>query len=185
MSAYAKCEVLNHTVEFKMIPTSGNISVGVDGLLVGNYPSVTRAMFEAAEQVRVLENLRTRPSIPEEAWEAVEEFVPPPPVMVEVASCDETIRICGGLEEFAGMEHTAIHEACEAYHRAATDSIMQSGGRLNWCVPSGKRVLHSQWMGARWEWSRGAVGTMTTGLTSDECAAIDAEADAAEAASNP
>lgn len=120
----------------------------------------------------------------------------PPPVMVEVASCDETIRICGGLDEFAGLEHTAIKEACEAYHRAATDSIMRSGGRLNWCVPSGKRVLHSQWMGAKWEWSRGAIGTMAAGLTSEECDAIDAahdagleaarkviaEADAAEAA---
>lgn len=103
---------------------------------------------------------------------------PPAPVMVEVASCDETIRLCGGLDEFAGSEHPAVKEACEAYHRAATDSLMRSGGRLNWCVPAGKRILHSQWMGAKWEWSRGAIGTMTAGLTSEECAAIDAAHDA-------
>jgi hypothetical protein len=101
----------------------------------------------------------------------------PRPVMVEVATTNETIRICGGLEDFAGLEHPQIDEACEAYHRAATDALLHAG-RLQWCAPVGRRVLHSQWMGAKWEWSRGALGTMTAGLTPEECVAIDAAHDA-------
>lgn len=121
----------------------------------------------------------------------------PAPVMVEVATADETIRICGGLEDYAGLEHPAIREACEAYHRAATDALLDKG-RLNWCAPSGQRVLHSQWMGARFAYSAGALGTMASDLTDDEKAAISAaddagreaarkviaEADAAEAAAS-
>jgi len=71
---YAKCSVLNHTVEFKLIPTSGYISVGVDGQLIGNHQTVRLAMFDAAEHVRLLENEHTRPSIPEETWRAVEQW---------------------------------------------------------------------------------------------------------------
>lgn len=106
-------------------------------------------------------------------------FVPEPePVMVEVASCDETIRRYGGIEDFAGLEHPAISDACEAYHRAATDSLMRSGGRLNWCVPSGQRRLHSVWAGAHFACSYGAIGTMATDLTEAEKAAISAADDA-------
>ncbi|NBW14902.1 MAG: hypothetical protein EBR82_43565, partial [Caulobacteraceae bacterium] len=61
--AYTKCTVLNHTVEFKLIPTSGYVSVGVDGQLIGNHQTVRLAMFEAAEHVRVIENQHTRPAI--------------------------------------------------------------------------------------------------------------------------
>jgi hypothetical protein len=71
---YTKCTVLNHTVEFKLIPTSGYISVGVDGKLIGNHQTVRLAMFEAAEHVRLLANERTRPIIPEEARQAVEQW---------------------------------------------------------------------------------------------------------------
>lgn len=107
-------------------------------------------------------------------------FVPvPPPVMVEVATADETIRMCGGLDEHA--EHPAIAEACEAYHRAATDSLT-GAGRLNWCAPRGQRVLHSQWMGAKFSYRCGAIGTMATDLTDDEKAAISAADDAGLAA---
>lgn len=103
-------------------------------------------------------------------------FVPvPPPVMVEVATGNETIRICGGLDDY--MEHPAIAEACEAYHRAATDALT-GAGRLNWCAPSGQRVLHSQWMGAKFGYRCGALGTMATDLTDDEKAAISAADDA-------
>jgi len=103
---------------------------------------------------------------------------PPAPVMVEVASCDETIRRYGGIEDFAGLEHPAISDACEAYHRAATDSLMRSGGRLNWCVPRGQRRLHSVWAGAHFACSYGAIGTMATDLTEAEKAAISAADDA-------
>ena len=74
MTQYTSCNVLNHTVEFKMIPTSGYISVGCDGRLVGNYQTVREAMFAAAEHVRVMENKSMRPNIPEETWLAVEGF---------------------------------------------------------------------------------------------------------------
>lgn len=101
----------------------------------------------------------------------------PPPVMVEVATASETIRICGGLDEFAGLEHPAMGDACEAYHRAATDAL-RDAGRLQWCVPSGPRILHAQWMGAGWGYCCGALGTMATDLTDAEKAAISAADDA-------
>jgi hypothetical protein len=71
MTNYVKCQLLNRTVEFKSL-SSGYISVGVDGTLVGNYPTVNRAMFEAAEHVRVLENQSMRPNLSEATWAAVE-----------------------------------------------------------------------------------------------------------------
>jgi hypothetical protein len=74
MTQYTSCKVLNHTVEFKMIPTSGYISVGCDGRLVGNYQTVREAMFAAGEHVRVMENQSMRPNIPEETWLAAEGF---------------------------------------------------------------------------------------------------------------
>lgn len=103
---------------------------------------------------------------------------PPPPVMVEVAAADETIRICGGLEDFAGLEHTAIEDACEAYNRAATAALDTAGGRLNPCEPRGRRLLHSQWMGAKWGYQCGAIGTMAITLTDAEKDAIGAAHDA-------
>lgn len=71
---YTQCTVLKHKVEFKLIPTSGYISVGVDGQLIGNHQTVRLAMFEAAEHVRIIENQHTRPSIPEETWVEVEQW---------------------------------------------------------------------------------------------------------------
>lgn len=101
----------------------------------------------------------------------------PRPVLVEIATADETIRICGGLEEFAGLEHTAISEACEAYNRAAT-AALDGVGRLHPVEPRGQRLLHSAWMGAKWGCASGAVATMATDLTEDEKAAISAADDA-------
>ena len=106
----------------------------------------------------------------------------PEPVMVEVATANETIRICGGLEDFAGLEHTAIEDACEAYNRAATAALDTAGGRLNPCEPRGRRLLHSQWMGAKWGYLCGAIGTMATTLTDAEKDAVGAAHDAGLAA---
>ena len=106
----------------------------------------------------------------------------PEPVMVEVATTDETIRICGGLEDFAGLENTAIDDACEAYRRAATAALDAAGGRLNPCGPRGRRLMHSQWMGAKWGYQCGAIGTMATTLTDAEKDAIGAAHDAGLAA---
>lgn len=100
------------------------------------------------------------------------------PVLVEVARCDETIRDRGGIDEFAGLEHPAIAEACAAYHRAASAVIDDAGGRLAWSSPLGNRVLHSQWCGAQWGYSSGAIGTMARDLTAEEKATISAAADA-------
>lgn len=104
------------------------------------------------------------------------------PVLVEVARCDETLRDRGGIDEFAGLEHPAMAEACAAYHRAASAAIDDAGGRLAWSSPQGNRVLHSQWCGAQWGYSSGAIGTMARDLTDEEKAAISAAADAGLAA---
>lgn len=96
---------------------------------------------------------------------------PPEPVMVEVATSCETIRECVGLEDH--------DEACVAYRQAAIDSIEDSG--LRWCNARGQRVLLSQWMGAKFTFRRGAIGTFAT-LTDAQRAAIDAADDAGRAA---
>lgn len=70
---YTKCTVLDHSVEFRLL-SSGYYSVGVDGILVGNFKTPRQAALEAAEHVRLLEHSNRRPSIPEETWEAVERF---------------------------------------------------------------------------------------------------------------
>jgi hypothetical protein len=103
----------------------------------------------------------------------------PRPVSVEVAQRDETIRICGGLEDYAGLEHTAMPEACEAYHAAACDALRadQRASRLFPCTPVGQRMLHSGWMGAKFSYQCGAIGTMHD-LTEDEKAAVSAADDA-------
>lgn len=62
--AYKQCRILNHKVEFKVIPTSGYFSVGVDGRLVGNYESDAAAIVAALEHVRVIDGLVDRPMMP-------------------------------------------------------------------------------------------------------------------------
>ena len=98
-------------------------------------------------------------------------LTPPEPVMVEVATSCETIRECVGLEDH--------DEACAAYRQAAIDSIEDSG--LRWCNARGQRVLLSQWMGAKFAFRRGAIGTFAT-LTDAQRAAIDAADEAGRAA---
>lgn len=103
---------------------------------------------------------------------------PPSPVAVEFAICDETIRTCA-IDDLIGLEHTAASEACAAYHRAATQSLIDDtrAGRLTVESPRGQRRLHSQWMGSGWKYSSGAIGTMAD-LTEDEKAAVSAADDA-------
>lgn len=73
MTDYIKCSVLNRSVEFKKLE-SGYISVGVDGTLIGNYPTARQAILEAADHVRLIEREKRRPTIPEAVWQAVEAF---------------------------------------------------------------------------------------------------------------
>jgi len=103
----------------------------------------------------------------------------PEPIEVEVATEDETIRICGGLEDFASLEHPQIEEACNAYHAAVCDAIVDDprAWRLSVGSPRGQRLLHSGWMGARFAYSSGAVGTMAE-LTENEKLALSAADDA-------
>jgi hypothetical protein len=104
---------------------------------------------------------------------------PPKPAAVEFAVAEETIRICGGLEDDAGLEHPEMHRACAAYRRAAIASLEDDSraGRLVAERPRGQRLLHSAWAGSRWSYSCGAIGTMAT-LTEDEKAAVGAAHDA-------
>jgi hypothetical protein len=104
---------------------------------------------------------------------------PPKPAAVEFAVADETIRICGGLEDDAGLEHPEMQRACEAYRREAIASLEDDSraGRLVAEGPRGQRLLHSAWAGSRWSYSCGAIGTMAT-LTEDEKAAVGAAHDA-------
>jgi hypothetical protein len=111
--------------------------------------------------------------------DAAEGRAEPPQATVEVAAADETIRICGGLEDYAGVEHPEMPRACEAYRRAALDALEDDSraGRLVADLPRGQRILHSAWAGTRWGYSRGAIGTMAQ-LTEDEQAAVSAADDA-------
>ena len=61
---YTQCTILKHLVEFKVIPTSGYISVGVDGRLVGNYENDAEAIVAALEHVRVVDGRLDRPMLP-------------------------------------------------------------------------------------------------------------------------
>jgi hypothetical protein len=101
----------------------------------------------------------------------------PERVAVEFAVADETIRTCA-IDDLIGLEHTASRDACAAYHRAATQSLIDDkrAGRLTVSSPRGQRRLHSQWMGSYWKFSAGAIGTMGE-LTEDEKAAVSAADD--------
>lgn len=112
-------------------------------------------------------------------------FVPEPePIDVELAEADETIRICGGLEDYAGLEHPAMQAACQAYHAAVAEALADDprAARFNVRSPQGRRRLHSQWMGAQFAHSCGAIGVIVGALTDDEKAAISAADDAGRAA---
>lgn len=60
---YTQCKIMNHTVEFKLL-SSGYISVGVDGWLVGNYESDSAAIVAALEHVRLADGMTKRPLLP-------------------------------------------------------------------------------------------------------------------------
>ena len=107
-------------------------------------------------------------------------FVPQPePIDVELAVANETIRHCA-VEEFTGLEHPAMEEACQAYRAAVIEALADDprAKRLNVVSPRGQRILHSQWCGAHFSWTRGAMGVMSGKLTEDEKAALDAADDA-------
>ena len=111
-------------------------------------------------------------------------FVPQPePIDVELAEDDETIRICA-IADLTGLENPARQAACRAYHAAAAEALAGDprAARLNVRSPRGRRVLPSQWMGARFAHTCGAIGVMSDSLTDDERAAISAADDAGRAA---
>ena len=104
---------------------------------------------------------------------------PQQPVIVEFAVADETIRDRGGIDEFAGLEHPYMADACAAYRAAATATLADDAraGRLVADRPQGQRILHSAWAGTYWKYSSGAIGTMAA-LTDAEKAAVSAADDA-------
>ena len=103
---------------------------------------------------------------------------PLPTVAVEFAVCNETIRT-RAIDDLIGLEHPNAAEACAAYHRAATQSLIDDkrASRLTVESPRGQRILHSQWAGAYFKYSAGAIGTMGE-LTDAEKAAVSAADDA-------
>ncbi len=103
----------------------------------------------------------------------------PQPVIVEFAVADETIRDRGGIDEFAGLEHPYMADACAAYRAAATATLADDAraSRLVADRPQGQRILHSAWAGTYWSYSSGAIGTMAA-LTDAEKAAVSAADDA-------
>ena len=103
----------------------------------------------------------------------------PKPVIVEFAVADETIRDRGGIDEFAGLEHPYMADACAAYRAAATATLADDARavRLVAAHPQGQRILHSAWAGAYWSYSSGAIGTMAS-LTDAEKSAVSAADDA-------
>ena len=109
---------------------------------------------------------------------------PPEPVLIEAAIENETIRDHGGIDEFAGLRHEAMEEACAAYRTAAINALADDSraGRLDVDGPRGPRRLHSQWCGAHWGYTAGALATMSRTLTASEKAALDAAHDAGVAA---
>ena len=108
---------------------------------------------------------------------------PPNPVTVEFAVANETIRHCGGIDEFAGLEHSCMTEACAAYRAAAVAALADDrrARRLVADGPQGQRILHSAWAGTYWKFSSGAIGTMGD-LTEAEKAAVSEADDAGRAA---
>lgn len=108
---------------------------------------------------------------------------PSQPVIVEFAVANETIRDRGGIDEFAGLEHPYMAEACEAYRDAATSALEDDARARRLVVdrPHGQRILHSAWAGTYWNYSSGAIGTMGD-LTEAEKAAVSAADDAGRAA---
>jgi len=102
----------------------------------------------------------------------------PPQVAVEFAVANETIR-WRAIDDLIGLEHPYADEACAAYHRAATQSLIDDkrARRLTVSSPLGQRTMHSQWAGAYFKFSAGAIGTMGE-LTHDEKAAVSAANDA-------
>jgi hypothetical protein len=107
----------------------------------------------------------------------------PEPIDVELAEADETIRT-RAIDDLAGVEHPAMQAACQAYHAAVAAALADDprAARFNVCPPKGQRRLHSQWCGAHFKWTRGAIGVMSGELTEDEKAAISAADDAGRAA---
>lgn len=64
MTNYTRCTLIGREVEFKLVPVTGLIAVGVDGRLIGNYESDSEAIVAALEHVRVTCNLSRRPLMP-------------------------------------------------------------------------------------------------------------------------
>jgi len=107
----------------------------------------------------------------------------PEPVIVEFAVADETIRDRGGIDQYAGLDHPYMAEACAAYRAAAVEALAgdSRASRLVADAPRGQRRLHSAWAGTYWAFSSGAIGTMGK-LTEAEKSAVSEADDAGRAA---
>jgi len=151
--------------------------IDADGNLTGLVVSDDDAYFNVDDEAMIAEDdLDCR-------WEEVDGHAVPVTAAIEAAVSDETIRGHGGIDEFAGLEHSAMNEACVAYRLAAANAIEDDArcGRLAVIAPRGQRIVASGWSGSHWMHSAGALGTMQR-LTEDEQAALAAAHDAGLAA---
>jgi hypothetical protein len=108
---------------------------------------------------------------------------PPKPVIVEFAVANETIRDGAHIDEFAGLDHPYMADACAAYRAAAVAALADDprARRLAADRPQGQRIFHSAWAGTYWKYFSGAIGTMGE-LSEAEKAAVSEADDAGRAA---
>jgi hypothetical protein len=145
-----------------------------DGELTGKVVGSEEGYLNVENEAMIAEDVARRAGWRIDTAEGT--AAPSDPVTVEFATADETIGWNAGLREMAPSDHPAQEEACAAYRRAAIIAMADDdrASRLDVEAPKNGRVLHSQWCGAHWGYSAGAIGTMAGDLTSDERAAIDA-----------
>lgn len=74
MANYKSCTVCGRTVEFKVVPITGRLAVGVDGRLIGNYANDSEAIVAALEHVRVVAGMADRPMLSGRVRKALREM---------------------------------------------------------------------------------------------------------------
>ncbi len=60
---YVSCRISGKVAEFKRVPITGLVAVGIDGRLIGNYDTADAAVFAALEHVRVAKGLMGAPAV--------------------------------------------------------------------------------------------------------------------------
>lgn len=108
-------------------------------------------------------------------WQLLDDgYAAEPKVLdIEVSATNETIA---GVIDVDRDDHHCVERACEAYRSAVIEFLDRDprAKYLNADRPKGSRILHSQWAGAHFSYSAGAIGVMSDSLTVTERDVIDA-----------